>query len=144
MDLYGIGFSNVRMSNSSNDYTYIYDTRINIFPEEVYVHEFLHTLERNLIDYGYEIPALHDNEKYGYKKDNGNLAGLRDWYEDYMKCNILDKTNNKKVGLNEIVYRIKPAHKSNFQYPIEIEFNDEPTNVFEDIKSMIHVIADAV
>ena len=33
MDLYGIGFSNIRMSNVKNDYTYQYDYRINTFPE---------------------------------------------------------------------------------------------------------------
>ena len=142
MDLYGIGFSNVRMSNSSNDYTYIYDTRINIFPEEVYVHEFLHTLERNLIDYGYEIPALHDSEKYGYEQEK--LIGLRDWYQDYMRCNILDKKTNTRIGLNDIVYRLKPAHSSNFNFPIEMEFNKESTSIFGDIKSMLQVVADGV
>ena len=29
MDLYGIGFSNIRMPNSNNDYTYKFDYRIN-------------------------------------------------------------------------------------------------------------------
>ena len=46
---------------------YKYDSRINTFPEEVFLHEFLHSLERNAQEYGYTIPALHDNEKYGYK-----------------------------------------------------------------------------
>ena len=52
MDLYGIGFSNVRMSNLKNDYTHQYNYRANTFPEEVFLHEFLHTLERNLIESG--------------------------------------------------------------------------------------------
>ena len=142
MDLYGIGFSNIRMSNSSNDYTYIYDSRVNIFPEEVYIHEFLHTLERILTENDYEIPALHDNEQYGYEQQK--LIGLREWYEDYMRCNILDKTTNKKIGLDEVVYSLKPAHSSNFQFPIEVEFNKESTNIFGDIKSMFTVITDAV
>ena len=142
MDLYGIGFSNVRMSNSSNDYTYIYDSRINIFPEEVYIHEFLHTLERIMTEYNYDIPALHDSDKYGYEQKK--LIGLREWYEDYMRCNILDKTTNTKIGLDEIVYSLKPAHNSNFKFPIEIEFNNEPTNLLEDIKSMINVITSSI
>lgn len=142
MDLYGIGFSNIRMSNSSNDYTYIYDSRVNIFPEEVYVHEFLHTLERTLTEYGYDIPALHDSEEYGYEQKK--LIGLRDWYEDYMRCNVLNKKTNERVGLNEIVYTLKPPHNSNFRYPIEVDFNKESTNVFEDIKSMVGVITGAI
>lgn len=47
MDLYDIGFSNIRMSNKSDSGVYVYSSRYNTFPEEVYIHEFLHTLERN-------------------------------------------------------------------------------------------------
>lgn len=142
MDLYGIGFSDIRMANSSNDYTYKYDYRINVFPEEVYVHEFLHTLERTLIEYNYDIPALHDSEKYGYEQKK--IVGLKDWYQDYMRCNILNKETNERVGLNELVYTLKPTHKSNFQFPVEVEFNHEPKNIFEDIKSIINVVTTAI
>ena len=142
MDLYGIGFANVRMSTSSNDYTYKYDYRINIFPEEVYLHEFLHTLERTLMDYGYNIPELHDSEKYGYEQEN--LIGLRQWYQDYMRCNVLDRSTNERIGLDEKVYTFKPAHKSNFQFPMEIEFNKESKSIFYDIKSVADVIKSAI
>ena len=47
MDYLGIGFSNIRLPNSEKSYTYQYNYRINTFPEEVFVHEFLQTLERN-------------------------------------------------------------------------------------------------
>ena len=46
MDYYGIGFSNIRLPNDSKSYIYKYNTRINTFPEEVLLHEFLHSLER--------------------------------------------------------------------------------------------------
>ena len=137
MDLNGIGFSDIRMSNKQNDYTYIYDSRINVFPEEVYIHEFLHTLERTLLDYEYKIPALHDNLKYGYEQEK--LIGLEKWYQDYMRCNISDENNNK-IGLNEIVYTLKPAHESNFNYATEIEFNKENKNIIEDILSIIKTV----
>ena len=67
MDYYGIGYSNIRLPNSSKSYMYKYDSKINTFPEEVFMHEFLHSLERTAEEYGYTIPALHDYEKYGYK-----------------------------------------------------------------------------
>ena len=67
MDYYGIGYSNIRLPNSSKSYIYKYNTRINTFPEEVFLHEFLHSLERTAEEYDYKIPALHDYEKYGYK-----------------------------------------------------------------------------
>ena len=90
MEYFGIGFSNIRLPNSNTSYMYKYDSNINTFPEEVFVHEFLHSLERDLIESGYDIPHLHDNEKYGYK--NKMLIGLKEWYRDYMQCRI------KKIG----------------------------------------------
>ena len=75
MDLYGVGFSDIRMANSSTDYTYIYDYRVNTFPEEVYVHEFLHTLERTLWEYGFDTPELHSHKVYGYEQEK--LEGLK-------------------------------------------------------------------
>ena len=41
MDYYGIGYSNIRLPNDSNSYIYKYNSRINQFPEEVFLHEFL-------------------------------------------------------------------------------------------------------
>ncbi len=66
---------------SSKSYIYRYNTRINKFPEEVFLHEFLHTLERTAEEYGYEIPALHAYEEYGYK-------------------------NEKLIGQKKVVYRL--------------------------------------
>ena len=133
MDYYGIGFSNIRLPNDSNSYIYKYDVRINTFPEEVYLHEFLHSLERNLKEYGYEIPALHDYEKYGYK--NERVIGLKNWYSDYMQKNIKD--GNSKVGLDEIVYSIKPVQKSNFEYSYDLKAFEEPKGFFKQGKILI-------
>lgn len=60
MDYYGIGFSNIRLPNDSKSYIYKYDSRINAFPEEVFLHEFLHSLERmhknmDMIDQSYML-----------------------------------------------------------------------------------------
>ena len=86
MDYYGIGFSNIRLPNDSKSYIYRYDPRINLFPEEVFLHEFLHSLERNAKEYGFERPALHDYEKYGYEIER--LYGQKSWYTDYMNKEI--------------------------------------------------------
>ena len=59
-----IGFSNIRIPNEKADLLYRYSDA-NTFPEEVFVHEFLHNLERVDKEYGNEIPELHDYEKYG-------------------------------------------------------------------------------
>lgn len=133
MDLYGIGYSNIRLPNDKSSYIYTYDSNINTFPEEVFIHEYLHSLERILQEREYDIPALHDYEKYGY--ENQKLIGLKNWYGDYMTCSI--KTNTgKTVGLNEIVYKLTPPAESDFRYSIQVEFNNEPDNVIEEIRTI--------
>ena len=140
MDYYGIGYSNIRLPNSSKSYIYRYNSRINTFPEEVFLHEFLHSLERTAEDYGYEIPALHDYEKYGYKDQN--LTGLRDWYKDYMNKNI--KTSNGYIGLPQEVYSLKPAKNLNFKYSYVIDEFHEPQNVIEQIEQLFRNVINNV
>lgn len=132
MDYYGIGYSNIRLPNSSKSYIYRYNERINTFPEEVFLHEFLHSLERTSEEYGYEIPALHDYEKYGYK--NQNLIGLKNWYKDYMNCSV--KTSNGNIGLPKEVYTLKPAKISDFKYAYTIDEFHEPQNIIEEIRQL--------
>lgn len=138
MDYYGIGYSNIRLPNSSRSYIYKYDQRINTFPEEVFLHEFLHSLERTSEEYGYDIPALHDNQKYGYR--NQNLTNLKDWYKDYMNKAI--KTSNGNIGLPPEVYTLKPAKNTNFKYSYKIENEfKEPQNVIEEVIHLFKNIA---
>ena len=134
MDYYGIGFSNIRLPNEKGSYIYRYDERINRFPEEVLLHEFLHSLERNAKEYGYTRPELHDYQKYGY--DEQRLIGLKKWYTDYMNKNI--ETETGSIGLPESVYTLKPAKNSNFDYSYKMEdIFKEPENILQEIKGII-------
>ena len=137
MDLYGIGYSNIRLPNDSSSYIYTYDIRINTFPEEVFVHEFLHTLERNMQERDFDIPELHDNEIYHYEQER--LIGLKNWYKDYMTCNIKTE-DGRKIGLHESVYKTTPPAISDFKYTKHIDFNNEPSNLIEEIRAMFNVI----
>ena len=65
MEYCGKGFSDIRITDDDSSWIYEY-SKYNNFPEEVFLHEFLHTLERNSEEYGYEVPALHSYEIYGY------------------------------------------------------------------------------
>ena len=134
MDYYGIGFSNIRLPNSSRSYVYRYNTKINQFPEEVFLHEFLHSLERNSEEYGYTVPALHNYEQYGY--ENEALVGQRQWYKDYMNKNV--RTSSGNIGLPEEIYSLKPAKESNFENSYEIDVFNEPDNLIEEIKEIIN------
>ena len=141
MDYYGIGFSNIRLPNDSRSYIYKYDRRINQFPEEVFLHEFLHTLERNAKEYGYERLELHAYESYGYK--NEAIVGQRDWYKDYMNKEI--RTSDGNVGLPAEIYTLKPAKSSNFQNEtIKVDAFKEPENIIEEIKQTIEQIINKI
>ena len=134
MDYYGIGFSNIRLPNSSRSYIYKYDTRVNQFPEEVFLHEFLHSLERIAKEYGYDIPALHDYKEYEY--ENEYLVGQKQWYKDYMNQEIY--TSDGYVGLPNEIYTLKPAKRSNFEYAYELEVYTEPQNMIEEIRGIFN------
>lgn len=138
MDYYEIGFSNIRLPDSSNSYIYKYDERVNTFPEEVFIHEFLHTLERNEKEYGNSnLTSLHDYEKYQYKRED--LIGLKEWYTAYMQ-NLIKNSKGEKVGLTQNAYMSKPIHESNFKYSYELNALKEPKNFIEEMGSLINRI----
>jgi hypothetical protein len=117
-EYYGMGFSNIRLSNNENNLKY--SKEINEFPEEVYVHEFLHSLERTMVEANYEIPALHDNLKYGYEVESS--TGLKDWYKAYMTKTVLDNETGTYVGLYSEVYTMKNATNKYFQNSVPIKY----------------------
>lgn len=129
-----IGFSNIRLPDDRNSNIYKY-SNYNTFPQEVFVHEFLHTLEKNEQANGNKIAQLHDNELYGYKMKNIN--GLEQWYKDYMQNKI---KNGENKGLTDFAFSSKPIQKSNFKYSIELNYLDEPQNIIEEINSIIERI----
>lgn len=136
MQYNGIGFSNIRLPKNSD--VYKYDSKYNTFPEEVFLHEFLHTLERNAKEREYKIPELHDNEKYGYYKDN--KEGLKKWYRAYMNATIYDSNKNQNIGLPNEIYKYKPAKKTSFKDETKLYLLDEPENILEVIKIIIKKI----
>lgn len=140
MDYYGIGYSNIRLPNDRNSVIYDYDTRYNTFPEEVLVHEILHTFERNMKEYGYEVPNLHDNALYGYEMEK--IVGLQEWYRDYMQCKILDKTTGEYVGIKEEIFSQKPANRTDLEFSVEKEINKEPNNPVERIITLIKTLVE--
>lgn len=136
MDYQDIGFSNIRLPNDENSYIYKYDARINVFPEEAFLHEFLHTLERISEENGFDYPILHNYEKYGYQVEV--RIGLRNWYRDFMTRNI--KTNEGTIGINNKVYSMKPVHKNAFIYSMKLDLQDDPDNIIEEIRTIFEVV----
>ena len=137
MEYNGLGFSNIKVPVSANNRTYTYNPIYNTFPEEVFLHEFLHTLERNNSAYGFGEIALHDYNLYGYREDS--LEGLKEWYKDYMQSNV--SYQNEKIGLSKELYTLTPTHLSDFTYAEKIEdVFIEPKGVIGEIKSMINRI----
>lgn len=136
MEYRGKGFSNIRVPSKSNNYIYRYEPSINMFPEEVLIHEFLHTLERNSKTNGYEIPALHDFQQYGYEDEK--LQGQKKWYEAYMNKQI--STKNGNIGLPPEIYFKKPVQPSDFEYTTKLNTLKEPDNILEELNNLWHKI----
>ena len=126
-----IGFSNIRLPDDRDSQIYQYSSN-NAFPEEVFLHELLHTLERNETENGNNIAALHDYAEYGYT--NNSTYGLKEWYRAYMQ-NIIIGGENK--GLTDFAYKSKPVHESNFKYSTELNLLKEPSNIIEEINSIV-------
>ena len=125
-----IGYSNMRISDESIE-SYI-SSYANFFPEEIFLHEFLHTLERNSIELDYDTIALHDYEKFGY--ENNARYGLRNWYSDYVSNNI----KNTKDGIRNEIYYTQPISEKNFSKLVDntqILYNDQ--NVFSKLNERI-------
>ena len=101
MEYNQIGYSNIRLPSDRDSRLYEYSS-YNTFPQEVLLHEFLHTLERNEQDKGNNIANLHDNEIYGYEEQKVN--GLENWYRAHMQNNI---KNNPNKGLTDFAYSSK-------------------------------------
>ena len=131
MEYNQIGYSNIRMPDNRNSSMYQYSSN-NTFPQEVFLHEFLHTLERNEKENGNDIANLHDYAVYGYSEDR--RSGLRRWYEDYMRNTI---NNGANKGLTDFAYSSKPIHESSFESPIELNDLKEPSNLIEEINSIM-------
>ena len=110
-----MGYSNIRISDETiNVYK---DSNSNFFSEEVILHEFLHTLERNSKELGNETIALHDYKKYGYEDEK--RYGQKKWYLDYLTNNI----SNTDKGLKEDVYYTQPVSEKNFKKREDITNN---------------------
>lgn len=101
-----LGYSNIRVSNGSIGI--FFTSYTNHFPEEVILHEFLHTLEKNSMELGYPTIKLHDFKNYGYINDA--KMGLKGWYYDYIN-NSIKGTND---GIREKVYYTQPVSEKNF------------------------------
>ena len=138
MEYRGIGYSNIRMPTDSNSDKYVYNSKTNPFPEEVFIHEFLHSLEKTAKKYGYNVPALHDNEKYGYKESN--TKGLYDWYKAYMTKTIGDDN----LGLDDAVYQLKPLNDKSFKDAKTLNEFEDVRNIVERLKLVLKTMRDGI
>ncbi len=103
----GAGYAFVRFLDEADDPVYWASTPSeNVpYPEETYVHEWIHEIEQHFANMGLIIPSPHDAEKYGYQKHNGNW--LYDYYADILGCRIWD--GEKYIGVPEYAWEYTPS-----------------------------------
>jgi hypothetical protein len=127
MSYENIGFANIRLPQANKSYIYQYRSGVNEFPEEVFVHEFLHTLERLAEENSFNYMALHSNEQYGYKTQR--KIGLKDWYKAYLNNGVSSSATSLA---NEVLFMQAPL-EGDFENSSIVDFVNEPTNHFEEV-----------
>ena len=136
-----LGYSNIRLplTYNSGRHMFIYDKNINTFPEEVFVHEFLHNLERVSKDMDIDYTSIHSYQEYGYA--NHSVRKLKTWYTDFLNKEITNSNSNDFYGLEEDVYKYANlANASDFKNTKEIDFDNEPENIKEAIIQLKDIV----
>jgi len=98
-----IGFSFVLHTDVKHCIEYLNGNFPGLWPAAVYVHEFLHSVESYSHSLNFEIPDLHNGEKYGYI----DTEEWREWYWDYIHKNII--SDGKKIGVDPMVWKLRPS-----------------------------------
>lgn len=136
-----IGYSNIRLpvTNNNGRHMFKYDRLKNTFPEEVFIHEFLHNLERVSRDYELDYIPIHNYSDYGYASETASK--LKRWYTDFLNKEIIYNKLGDKGGIDDSVYDLaNPVDNSNFINTTIIEFDNEPENFIEGITLLIKTI----
>jgi hypothetical protein len=88
----------------------------NTYPEEVWVHEWVHTLEfyyKHKVGYEFgqdHMPGADDSGKYNYENDATQAYhGFRQFYSDIFTASVWDESISKYVGITEDMWKIRPS-----------------------------------
>lgn len=93
------------------DYWYFEKSEDIPYPEEVWVHEFLHGLEFFYSSMGYPMPELDNGGAYGYQRTSQVVHGWRKFYEDFLCGRVYDENTRHTAGVKPEMWRMRP-HKT--------------------------------
>lgn len=81
------------------------------YPEEVWVHEWVHCLDSFYNRLGYIMPD-ENSEKYGYKRDSKvGFNGYYKYYSDIFNNKVYDNINKKYIGITQDMWQLHPLMK---------------------------------
>ena len=106
----GAGYAFVRFLEGTDTDWYLVPTTDNPYPEEVYVHEWIHQIEGHYNAKGFSVPSADDALKYGYTDLTEGAGGWYRFYEDILSCNVLDPVTGKRIGVPGTAWADKPSH----------------------------------
>lgn len=98
----GCGFLEVPVFGPSGETaeSYFHDGYETLCPTELWIHEFIHSLEPLAEAMGESIPSPDEAGKYGYKQiEDGFLDGFYGYYADILSGKV--KNNNTMMGVDE-------------------------------------------
>jgi hypothetical protein len=97
------GFSFIVYGSGAMDSTeYCYNISQTNWPAGLYVHEFIHSLERYAAKFGYFVPSADGAEKYGYE----NIDHWRNYYTDILNNNVFH--DGEYIGVPFEVWSLPP------------------------------------
>ena len=98
----GCGFLEVPVFGPSGETeeSYFHEGYETLCPPEIWIHEFIHSLEPLARAMGDTIPSPDDADKYGYKQiEDGYLDGFYEYYADILSGNVI--YDNRLIGVDE-------------------------------------------
>ncbi len=103
---YGFARAQTNVEPSYEEESMFCEFEDNPVPEEVYIHEFLHTFE-NFEEYMLDCDGNPDEaEDNGYEcLTSFGANGFYEYYRDLLNGNVLHKKRGKNVGMDEKLWR---------------------------------------
>ena len=101
-------YSVIRLPDNDYYESWLYSNDKIKYPGYVYIHEFLHTMETNSLQYNLYMPQIHDYEDFGYTFYSYDWTeDEHRWLKDVIQINV--DYNGKKVGVNPALWKLRPT-----------------------------------
>jgi hypothetical protein len=97
-----VGYSFILHADLQSSMPYLRGERENSWIPSIYVHEFLHSIERCANSLNLPVPLI-DGDRFGYP----DVEEYRSWYRDFMHKRL--RANGNLLGVDPRIWKLKPS-----------------------------------